>query len=54
MNMLILSYIAQDIKVVSGIYRWGMYKHPVCKRNSRESFGQKQRLKEHKPYKEGF
>ena len=68
MNMLVLSHIAQNIRVVSGIYWWGASFHknqsekvtgdpssdPACKPNSRESSGQKQRLKEHESYKEGF
>lgn len=68
MNMLALSHIAQDIGVVSGILWWGASFHEnqnekitddplsdcVCKHNSRESFGQKWRLKEHESYKEGF
>lgn len=67
-NMLVLPHTAQDIRVVSGIYWSGASFHknqcgkttgdpssdPVCKYNSSESFGQKQRLNKHKSYKEDF
>lgn len=67
-NMLILPHIAQDIRVVSGIHWSGASFHKnhcgkvtgdpssdlVCKYNSSESFGQKQRLNKRKSYNEDF